>query len=368
MKKCVKTILSLSLALMLLTANAFAAEPSFTYKGKGLFSFQSTSEYTESDLFGGFKNVMPGDTLSETITFKNEDTGSDHVDLYLSARLHDDENGLTYSESYENADGKDQADVDGERDETVATMRDFLSQLTMTVKQGDKVIYQATPDVGLFIDDNFVYLGEIASGKSTSLTVELAVPITMGNDYAYRVGEVDWVFQVRPGYDDDDPDPSPKPSVTPSPSPSPSTTPSETPEPTPTPVGPDVPGPSGPQDITVKKVWKSGKDEAVPAAVVVTLFDGESAIESVRLDAANDWTYTWKGLTLSGDWQVKETILPKGYTPSYSVSGGVVTVTNTSTLIQTGQLNWPILALGAAGLLLIAVGGAMLRKKKSGNA
>lgn len=45
-----------------------------------------------------------------------------------------------------------------------------------------------------------------------------------------------------------------------------------------------------------------------------------------------------------------------------------MTITNTHTLIQTGQLNWPIWVLGGAGLVLIALGGVMLVKKKKHNA
>ena len=69
-----------------------------------------------------------------------------------------------------------------------------------------------------------------------------------------------------------------------------------------------------------------------------------------------------------GNWQVIETNSPKGYVPSYHVSEGVVTITNTRSLIQTGQLNWPIWVLGGAGLVLVALGGAMLVKKKKHNA
>ena len=43
---------------------------------------------------------------------------------------------------------------------------------------------------------------------------------------------------------------------------------------------------------------------------------------------------------------------------------GVVTVTNTATLIQTGQLNWPIAVLGGLGLVLISLGGIMIFRKK----
>ena len=71
--------------------------------------------------------------------------------------------------------------------------------------------------------------------------------------------------------------------------------------------------------------------------------------------------------TAYGNWQVIETNIAKGYVPSYHVKDGVVTITNTRSLIQTGQLTWPIWVLGGLGLALVALGGAMLAKKKKQN-
>ena len=51
----------------------------------------------------------------------------------------------------------------------------------------------------------------------------------------------------------------------------------------------------------------------------------------------------------------------------YTSGGGKPTVTP-GTLIQTGQLNWPIAVLAAAGGVLIALGWVILRKKRHGNA
>ena len=74
MKRTCKTIFSLVLTLLLtvsLATSAFATS-SITFKGFSAgFDFQPGSEYTESDLFDGFKNVMPGDTVTDTITFTN---------------------------------------------------------------------------------------------------------------------------------------------------------------------------------------------------------------------------------------------------------------------------------------------------------
>ena len=77
------------------------------------------------------------------------------------------------------------------------------------------------------------------------------------------------------------------------------------------------------------------------------------------LTEQNGWSHTWIDQTKSDAWSVKEVDVPKGYTVTYQKNGFVFTVTNTSTLIQTGQLKWPIPILAGAGLLLF-VGGWIL--------
>ena len=78
MKKSRKAICSLILLMLMamsLATRAFADSPSITFQGfsKG-FDFRPGSEYTETDLFGNFKNLMPGDAVTETITFTNAAT------------------------------------------------------------------------------------------------------------------------------------------------------------------------------------------------------------------------------------------------------------------------------------------------------
>ena len=98
--------------------------------------------------------------------------------------------------------------------------------------------------------------------------------------------------------------------------------------------------------------------------VRITLYDGETEYASVKLGESNNWSYTWKNLSADGNWQIIERNVQKGYTPSYKVKDGVVTVTNTADLIQTGQLNWPVPVLGAAGLFLLTAGFIGMRKKR----
>lgn len=122
-----------------------------------------------------------------------------------------------------------------------------------------------------------------------------------------------------------------------------------------------------PLDITVRKVWSNDDKATRPDCVTITLYDGDKVYDSVVLNAENNWTYSWDDPDAYGNWQVVETNIPKGYVPSYSVSGDTVTVTNTGRLIQTGQLNWPVWVLGGAGLALVSLGGVILVKKKKQN-
>jgi len=198
-----KRICSLLMALVLIVAQipgAYAAEVGSTIivRSDKLFSFDVVSEYTDTDLFDNFKDVMPGDHLVETITITNQLWGYDYIKVYMRAVAHDENrNPLTYSEPFEHIDGKDQANIRGVRDETVATMTDFLSRLTMRVyDKNGKLIYEASPDELDGLRKN-VCLGTLRRLRSMELRVELDVPAELGNRYANRVGELDWVFTVE---------------------------------------------------------------------------------------------------------------------------------------------------------------------------
>ena len=410
MKRTCKTIFSLVLTLLLtvsLATSAFASS-SITFKGFSAgFDFQPGSEYTETDLFDGFKNVMPGDTVTDTITFTNEATDCDYVNLYMRAEAHD-EAGNPLSEKVAEK-------------ESVATMTEFLSKLSMKVWNGTELIYDASPDQLDGLQNNTL-LGTFRTGDTTTLKVELTVPIELDNRFANRVGEVDWIFHVEAynesqlsvrkvwsdgnanhdqdsitvnllkdgeveasqelnaengwaytfdrlaeGYtwtveEADVPEGYEVSYDTVGTTTTITNTKKEAPAPEPDPE------PEEPVEITACKQWSGDSSKERPDSVTVTLYDGKTAYETVRLSDKNDWSYTWEDLDADGNWQVVETNIPKGYVPSYKVKGDVVTITNTKTLIQTGQLNWPIWVLGGAGVVLVALGVVILTKRKQNDA
>ena len=186
MKKLISSLLAFMLVLSL-AVPAAAASGSVTFKGKKeKFSFDPGSSYSSTDLFD-FKNVMPGDRLYEAIKVTNRSWDADSIKIYLRTETHDSSNPMTVSDP---AYGKDYVE-----------MNDFLSQLTMRIYNGDTLIFEGSPDE----ETGTVCLGSLRRNKSLTLQVELDVPIELGNEYANRVGEVDWIFTVE-AYDDPDVD------------------------------------------------------------------------------------------------------------------------------------------------------------------
>lgn len=118
-----------------------------------------------------------------------------------------------------------------------------------------------------------------------------------------------------------------------------------------------------PVDMTVKKVWE-GEGKKHPASVTAGLYDGDELVEKVILSEENHWSHTWTELDGSKTWNVKEINVPKGYVVSYEKTDTTVTMKNTGSLIQTGQLNWPVPVLAFVGLILILTGFVLLQNKR----
>ena len=92
MKRKMKISFSLLTAVILvlsLGAAALAEGASVSYEGGAeQFVFLPGSDYTDTDLFDGFKGVMPGDTVTQKITVTNRLSGSDTVKLYPVSYTH----------------------------------------------------------------------------------------------------------------------------------------------------------------------------------------------------------------------------------------------------------------------------------------
>lgn len=120
--------------------------------------------------------------------------------------------------------------------------------------------------------------------------------------------------------------------------------------------------------ITIKKVWNTDASTQAADRVTVQLLRNGNVVKTATLNAQNNWQVTYTGMPESDAYSIQEIDVPKGFTATYSKTGYVFTVTNTSTLIQTGQMIWPIPVLAVGGMLFIAVGIALLQKKRKTNA
>ena len=120
--------------------------------------------------------------------------------------------------------------------------------------------------------------------------------------------------------------------------------------------------------ITIKKVWNTDASTEAADRVTVQLLRNGNVVKTAILNAQNNWQVTYSDMPESDAYSVKEVDVPKGFTATYQQNGYVFTVTNTATLIQTGQVSWPIPVLAAIGMLLIAFGIMLLQKKRKTNA
>lgn len=109
-------------------------------------------------------------------------------------------------------------------------------------------------------------------------------------------------------------------------------------------------------DIKIKKVWNTDKKNKILDYVTIELYKNNEKIDTIILNEENNWEKTIEDLPKSDTYSVKEVNLPKGYTVSYTNNNYVFTVTNTPSLVQTGQMTYLYTLLSFIGLIFIIIG------------
>lgn len=126
----------------------------------------------------------------------------------------------------------------------------------------------------------------------------------------------------------------------------------------------------------VLKVWDdNGNSDSRPPEITVQLFCDGVLFDTVILSRENNWRYTWSGLERGHDWSVTEEET-EGYTVNVTQQGATFVVTNSKSgsgsgnsddkLPQTGVLWWPVILIGAGGVLFLCIGIISWRKWKHG--
>ena len=169
-----KKIIALLFTVVLLlssTVTVFAADGKVTYSGNaGNFVFEPGSDHSLTDLFPNFKGVMPGDTLTQKITVKNDADNKVKVKIYIRSL--------------------------GAHEDSV----EFLSQLGLKVAKSEDnemaYMFDAAANETAQLTD-WVYLGTLYSGGEVNLDVTLNVPVELPNEYQNKIGYLDWEFMIE---------------------------------------------------------------------------------------------------------------------------------------------------------------------------
>ena len=163
MRKIKSILIALLVSLSLLSPIAAYSQGNVTYQGNASgFVFKPGSDKSPTDLFPNFKDVMPGDSVSDKIEVKNGSTKT--VKLYLRALAPENNS-------------------------------EFLSEMNLTVKASNTTSNApANQAAGL---SNWVLLGEFKPGGSTTLDVTIDIPVTMSNEYQKSVGTIVWEFKAE---------------------------------------------------------------------------------------------------------------------------------------------------------------------------
>lgn len=167
------SLVFITLLTIAFSMTAFAADGKVIYSGdSGVLIFAPGSEESDTDLFLNFKDVMPGDSISQKITVKNDASNKVKVKIYMRSL--------------------------GAKDDGIS--EEFLSNMGLKVALSEDntmgYMFDAQANETAQLTD-WVCLGTLYSGGEVNLDVTLDVSVEMNTSQMGKTGYIDWAFMVE---------------------------------------------------------------------------------------------------------------------------------------------------------------------------
>lgn len=160
--KALRTFTLAALLTLCLSQTVLAAGTVRYEGGAERFVLSVGSTQPPDNLFGGFQEIMPGDTRIDSVEIQANPRRNHRVNLYLKAT------------------GVESESIDG-----------FLSCLRLRVEDGGgNTVFDGTLDK----TTGAVYLGSFTQGQSESLSMTLYAPLELPNRYQDAVSSLGWTF------------------------------------------------------------------------------------------------------------------------------------------------------------------------------
>lgn len=175
-------VIAVMVGMMTMFATAADDNPEVVYNHTWRrFEFRNTQPYTVGkadrqypDLFKDFKGMMPGDSITQSITLKAENLGRGYA--YISLKTEYDNGDLTTN------------GVDQEIEDYQKLVHSPFVRLSVSCD-------------GVVIDtdtlENGVVLGKFMNGDEVELEVTLSIDINAGNELAGLQAGIGWVFMTE---------------------------------------------------------------------------------------------------------------------------------------------------------------------------
>jgi LPXTG-motif cell wall-anchored protein len=122
---------------------------------------------TPEGFFENFSSIMPGDTLTDTIELGSHFTETMPVTFRVDV-------------------------PDGQTEDAL----NFLSGMTLTIKNGDKIIYEG-PLTAVTLSSDGITLANLLPNETDTITFSVSLPDNKGNAFGMQLARLRWIFSTE---------------------------------------------------------------------------------------------------------------------------------------------------------------------------